>query len=107
MKLRRLSLASFRNLQNAELVPGSRFNIIHGKNAQGKTNILESIYLLGTMKSFRLSRNSELMTWGSAFGSVKGVVEREGVTREIVLTLEKAGKKVRLDHKPVTKLTDF
>ncbi len=107
MKLRGLSLASFRNLQHAEFVPGSRFNIIHGKNAQGKTNILESIYLLGTMKSFRLARNCELMTWGSALGSVNGVVERGGVTREIALTLEKAGKKVRLDHKPVAKLADF
>ncbi len=107
MKLRRLSLASFRNLQSAEFIPGSRFNIIHGKNAQGKTNILESIYLLGTMKSFRLAKNSELMTWGSALGSVKGIVEHNGVSREIALTLEKAGKKVRLDQKPVAKITDF
>jgi DNA replication and repair protein RecF len=107
MKLRKLSLSLFRNLENIELFPGPRFNIIHGKNAQGKTNILESIYLLGTMKSFRMAKNCEMMTWGSSCGTVKGVVERDGVTREIVLAVEKTGKKVRLDQKPVAKLVDF
>jgi DNA replication and repair protein RecF len=107
MKLKKLSLAFFRNLQNAELIPGSRFNILHGGNAQGKTNLLESIYLLGTMKSFRMARNSELVMWGSSCGLIEGIVERDGVAREIALTVEKAGKKVRLDHKPVAKLADF
>jgi DNA replication and repair protein RecF len=107
MKLKKLVLSYFRNLENTELLPGSRFNVLHGKNAQGKTNILESIYLLGTMKSFRLAKNSELMMWGSPCGSVQGVVERDGVVREIALLVEKTGKKVRLDHKPVAKLADF
>lgn len=107
MKLKKLSLAFFRNLQNVELLPGSRFNIFHGRNAQGKTNLLESIYLLGTMKSFRMARNSEMVMWGSSYGLIEGVVEREGVAREIALTVEKMGKKVRLDHKPVAKLADF
>jgi DNA replication and repair protein RecF len=107
MKLRKLSLAFFRNLQNADLLPGPRFNILHGRNAQGKTNLLESIYLLGTMKSFRMAKNSEMVMWGSSCGLIEGVVERNGVSREIALTVEKTGKKVRLDHKPVAKLADF
>ena len=48
-----------------------------------------------------------MMTWGSSCGTVKGVVERDGVTREIVLAVEKTGKKVRLDQKPIAKLVDF
>ena len=107
MKLQKLSLSSFRNLENAELLPCSRFNILYGKNAQGKTNLLESIYLLGTMKSFRMAKNNEMVKWGSPCGSVKGVVERNGVAREITLVVEKTGKKVRLDQKPVAKLADF
>ena len=107
MKLRNLALSSFRNLDNLELIPGPRFNIIFGGNAQGKTNLLESIYLLGTMKSFRTAKNSEMMKWGYGFSSVTGVVERDGITREISLLLEKSGKKVRVDHKHVAKLTDF
>jgi DNA replication and repair protein RecF len=107
MKLKKLSLAFFRNLEKVELAPGVRFNILHGNNAQGKTNLLESIYLLGTMKSFRLARNSELVMWGSPWSSVKGEVERDGVAREIALVVEKTGKKVRVDNKPVAKLADF
>ncbi len=107
MKLRKLSLASFRNLQHVEIFPGSRFNIIHGRNAQGKTNLLESIYLLGTMKSFRFAKNAEMVTWGSSWGHVQGVVERDGITREISLVVDKSTKKVRLDSKPVAKLADF
>ena len=68
MKLKKLSLSFFRNLENAELFPGSRFNILYGKNAQGKTNLLESIYLLGTMKSFRMAKNNEMVIWGSPCG---------------------------------------
>ncbi|HTP67106.1 MAG TPA: DNA replication/repair protein RecF [Geobacteraceae bacterium] len=107
MRLRKLSLAGFRNLRHVELLPGSRFNIIHGKNAQGKTNLLESIYLLGTMKSFRMAKNGEMVMWGEPSGSIGGIVERDGVTREILLLVDKSGKKVRLDSKPVVKLADF
>ena len=53
MKLIKLKLASFRNLQNMELAPGKKFNVFYGNNGQGKTNLLESIYLLATMKSFK------------------------------------------------------
>ena len=107
MKLRKLYLSEFRNLEDMELLPGPRFNIIYGRNAQGKTNLLESIYLLGTMKSFRMAKNVEMLKWGSSCGSVKGVIERDGITRDISLLVEKTGKKVRLDNKHVAKLTDF
>lgn len=107
MKLRKLSLIRFRNLKQAELIPGDRFNIFHGRNAQGKTNLLESIYLLGTMKSFRMARSGELVSWGADGGAVQGWVERDGVTREISLALDRLGKRVRVDQKHVTRLADF
>ena len=66
MRLQKLSLASFRNIRKAEFDPGARFNILYGKNGQGKTNLLEAIYLLATLKSFRLAKNGELMTWAKA-----------------------------------------
>jgi len=57
---------------------GDRFNIFYGNNGQGKTNLLESIYLLGTMKSFRLARNGELIRWGVDHGLLKGGWKRTG-----------------------------
>jgi DNA replication and repair protein RecF len=91
----------------SELSLGPRFNIFYGKNAQGKTNLLESIYLLATMKSFKMARNSELISWNSEFSLIKGWVEKDGVAREISLLLEKQGKKAKLDQKMVTRVTDF
>lgn len=107
MKLNRLSITAFRNLQQVEFNPGARFNILHGNNAQGKTNLLESIYLLGTMKSFRHARNRDLIAWQAPHGIIRGWVERDGVTREIALLLERDGKKARVDQKLVTRLADF
>jgi DNA replication and repair protein RecF len=100
-------MASFRNLEEAVLAPGDRFNIIHGRNAQGKTNLLESIYLLGTMKSFRHARNAELISWGGTSAVVNGTVEKDGVLREIALVIERQGKRVRVDRKAVERLADF
>jgi DNA replication and repair protein RecF len=94
-------------MKEAELAPGNRFNIIHGSNAQGKTNLLESIYLLGTMKSFRHARNAELVTWGCTTGVIHGEVEKEGVTRHIALLIDREGKRVRVDRKAVVRLSDF
>jgi DNA replication and repair protein RecF len=107
MRLQKLSLASFRNLRKAELEPGARFNILYGNNGQGKTNLLEAIYLLGTLKSFRLAKNGELMAWGTDLALVRGVVEQEGVSREIALVVEREGKRVRLDQKAIARPADF
>ena len=107
MKLKKLFVNSFRNLEQTELSFSDRFNIFFGDNAQGKTNLLESIYLLGTMKSFRLAKNTELIRHDAPFGVLRAWVEKDGVTREISLLLEKQGKKVRVDQKSVVKLADF
>ena len=107
MILKKLYTNSFRNLDQTDLSFGDRFNIFFGNNAQGKTNLLESIYLLGTMKSFRLAKNGELIQWGAPHGLLKGWVEKDGVTSEISLLLEKEGKKARVDRKSVVKLSDF
>ena len=107
MKLNKLKLVSFRNLKNVELEPGQKFNVFHGNNGQGKTNLLESIYLLATMKSFKQAKNAELIAFGADFALVKGVVERDRVQREISLLLEKQGKKAKIDSKLATRLSDF
>lgn len=107
MKLNKIYLLSFRNLEKVELLPGDRFNIFFGNNAQGKTNLLESIFLLGTTKSFKTTKNGEMLRWGSDQSLIKGWVEKGGVCREIALFIDKQGKKVRLDQKSVTRLDEF
>ncbi|HOP39813.1 MAG TPA: DNA replication/repair protein RecF [Geobacteraceae bacterium] len=107
MKLHRIQIHSFRNIVYAELIPCERFNIIVGNNAQGKTNILESVFLLGTMKSFRMVKNADLITYGSPYAIIKGWGQRDGVVREIALSISNSGKKAFVDQKPVVRPTDF
>lgn len=107
MKLQELHIHAFRNIDHAELAAGERFNIFHGRNAQGKTNLLEAIFLLGTMKSFRTARNRDLIQWGAPFSLLKGRIDKGGVAREIALVLSGEGKRARVDQKPLTKLSDF
>lgn len=107
MKLETIQIRSFRNITEAELSFGDRFNIIVGKNAQGKTNLLESIFLLGTMKSFRMGRNGDLISYGAACSHIRGRGFRDSVRREIALSIMESGKKAFIDGKPVVRLSDF
>ena len=107
MIVKRLVFSSFRNLRKTDFTPGERFNVFHGNNGQGKTNILEAIYLLGTMKSFRHAKNRDLIRWQEPFSLLKGIIEKEGVQREITLLIEQEGKKARVDRKSLERLSDF
>ncbi len=107
MKLNKIFIFSFRNIDEIELSPNEQFNILTGNNAQGKTNILESIYLLGTMKSFRVTRNSELIQHGSKHSILKGSVNRDDIARDITVLIEPSGKKAKVDNKTVSRLSDF
>ena len=107
MIVRKLVFFSFRNLTRTDILPGERFNVFHGANGQGKTNLLEAIYLLGTMKSFRHAKNRDLIRWNDQFSLLKAVVEKDGVSREVTLLIEKEGKKARVDRKALERLSDF
>lgn len=75
MRLKRLQARNFRNVERVDLPCGPRLNIFVGDNGQGKTNVLESIYVLGQLRSFRGVGRSELTRWGTDIVSLKGVLE--------------------------------
>jgi DNA replication and repair protein RecF len=64
-RLRVLRAHGFRNLQSLVFEPGSHFNVIHGDNGAGKSNLLEAIYYLGALKSFRGARTDDLIALDS------------------------------------------
>ena len=107
MHLRRLVLNKFRNLKHVEFLPGPGFNILWGENAQGKTNILEAIYLLGHLKSFRGARNDDLIRRDMPFGRLSAQVERGNTSHTIGLTLQQQGKSVQVDGKAINSSSDF
>ncbi|MBR5498393.1 MAG: AAA family ATPase, partial [Clostridia bacterium] len=67
MNVTRLHVSNFRNIGNIELYPDKGINIIFGENAQGKTNLLESIWLFSGFRSFRGSKDNELIRFGEDF----------------------------------------
>jgi DNA replication and repair protein RecF len=107
MYLRRLVLHNFRNLEHVEVVPDRRFNVLWGANAQGKTNILEGIYLLGHLKSFRGAPGSEMIRRQMPAGRLFGEVWRGGVSITIELTFQGNQKSARVNGKPISKSSDF
>jgi len=64
--IRAITSEGFRNLGAISLVPNPRFNVLHGENGQGKTNLLEAIYVLATLRSFRTNRLEELVCFDRA-----------------------------------------
>jgi DNA replication and repair protein RecF len=85
MRLTTLQARNFRNFERLELVCGPRLNILVGDNGQGKTNILESIYVLGQLRSFRGVSRAELTRWGADVVHLQGTVERPGRGAELTL----------------------
>lgn len=93
MKARRIELTQYRNYARLELTIGSNFVVFTGDNAQGKTNLLESIFLNCTGRSHRTHRDEELIREGEecARAAVE-VVRREGVSR-VETQLSRRGRK--------------
>jgi DNA replication and repair protein RecF len=107
MYLHRLALCHFRNVRHAQIVPDPGLNVLWGDNAQGKTNVLEGIYLLGNLKSFRGARNEQLIRNNAEQCSLAGDVVYKEVRRKIELTIGPKGKTIRVNDKEVRTAGNF
>lgn len=76
MLIKSIKIKNFRNYEEEEVVFHPKLNIITGKNAQGKTNLIEAINLLSLAKSFRTKKENEMIMKGKDFYSVKGEFEK-------------------------------
>lgn len=107
MKIINLRLKNYRNCQDLELDLNSKKVLIIGKNAQGKTNILESIYFLSTLKSPRTSNNLELINFGGECFEINADVEKTGVQIELDFYYDKDKKREIKANKLKTKTKEF
>ncbi len=107
MRFGSLHVRDFRNLRDQRFEPSPRFNVIAGANGQGKTNLLEAIYLLGTLRSFRGQRNAELIGHGLEDALIEGAFSRGDVRREASLRIGKRNKQVRINGKSLKRVADF
>lgn len=94
--VRRLSVRNVRNLRRVLLEPGPRLNVVAGDNGQGKTNLVEALYLGATTKSFRTPRLREVLTDGETEGSIRLVVDGAPDYEQSV-GLRAGGRVLRID----------
>jgi DNA replication and repair protein RecF len=106
MHLVHLRLRDFRNYArlDADFAPG--FHLLLGDNAQGKTNVLEAIYLLATLRSFRGVGGAQMVRHGQkGYFAGAGVMAQAG--HEIKMYWSPVERKLTLDNQPVRKLSDY
>ncbi len=88
MRVTQLSLQDYRNIRQAEFAPGPELTVICGKNGQGKTNLLEAVWLLTGGKSFRGAKDPELIAREKPFAVLEGITETgDGQQSRIHLTI--------------------
>lgn len=96
-----LSVRDFRNLAALELEPSPAVNVIHGDNAQGKTNLIEALFLLTGQRSFRQNRESEFIRFGEKRAVIEADFSAGGREQQVSLTLEGGKKTALLNELPV------
>ncbi|MGO8670799.1 MAG: DNA replication/repair protein RecF [Capsulimonadaceae bacterium] len=104
----KLQLADFRNYGSLAIEPGRGLNVVVGRNAQGKSNLLEAVYILATSKSARAGKDTELIRFGCPQARIRAEVLREknsDIELEIVLS-DTEKKSARLNGIRHTKLAE-
>jgi DNA replication and repair protein RecF len=99
VRIHALEARQFRNLAEVLIEPHPRFNVLWGDNGQGKTNVLEAIYLLGTLRSFRAARTEEMVRFGAERATARARVEKLGTQRLLEVQLSPGHKNARVDGK--------
>lgn len=108
MYLKTLHLHQFRNYQDQPVEFIAPKTILVGDNAQGKSNLLEAVALLATLRSHRANRDRELVKEGEAIAQVSALLERDLGTAELALTLRSNGRRtVTLNSETLRRQADF
>ena len=106
MKIHHLKLLNFRNYENTEFSFSEKYNIIYGNNGEGKTNLVESIYVLALTKSFRGSVDKVLIMNNKDVCRVEGSV-RDKYENKYKIIIKDSGKKVKINNTKIDKLSDY
>lgn len=108
MYLKTLNLRQFRNYQDQKVEFTAAKTILVGNNAQGKSNLLEAVELLATLRSHRMTRDRDLVQEGSAIAQINATLERETGVTDLTLTLRRNGRRsVALNGESIRRQMDF
>lgn len=107
MKLLNIKLRNFRNYEETELLFSPHINVLLGENAQGKTNLLEAIYVLALTRSHRTANDKELINWQSSNAQIAAQIEKQNGVLPLELDLGSRGKKAKVNHLEQAKLSSY
>ena len=108
MKINQLELSEFRNYETLSVTFDEAVNILYGDNAQGKTNVLEAIYLCGTTKSHKGSKDKEMIRLSSEESHIRMQIEKAGIPHRIDMHLRKnKAKGVAIDGVPIKRSSEL
>ncbi len=108
MVIKSLKLKNYRNYSLLDMDFDSKTNILYGDNAQGKTNILEALYLSGTTKSHRGTKDRDLIQFGQDESHLETIVEKKGMEFQIDMHLKKNSPKgIAINKIPIRRASEL
>src|SRR4051794_22544055 len=107
MFIKQLQLRNYRNYEQLEIQFENKVNVILGENAHGKTNMMESIYVLAMAKSHRTSNDKDLIRWDQEYAKIEGRVQKSNGSLPMELIISKKGKKAKYNHLEQKKLSQY
>ncbi|RFU62514.1 DNA replication/repair protein RecF [Peribacillus glennii] len=107
MHIEHLKLKNYRNYEDLEISFENKVNVILGENAQGKTNVMESIFVLAMAKSHRTSNDKDLIRWDEEYAKIEGRIRKRLTSIPLELVISKKGKKAKSNHIEQQKLSQY
>lgn len=108
MKITSLELKNFRNYDYLKINFNENVNLILGNNAQGKTNLIEAIYITSMGKSFRTNKDSDMILFGNDFAKVNIHAEKSYIDTDIDITIKNDSKKsIKKDGNQIKKISEL
>ena len=107
MYLKRINLKNYRNYSSLKISFNKGINIIYGNNAQGKTNLLESIYVLALTNTFRNISDTDLIMKDRNFFNIKGILKNSKLDTTLSISYDNIKKRMLLDNSEITKVSSY
>ena len=107
MWLKNLSIKQFRNYRDTEIEFNPKLNVFVGRNAQGKTNLLESIYFLALTRSHRTKTDKNLIQFEEEQLQVSGILQKKAATIPLEIDLTQKGRITKVNHLKQVRLSDY
>ncbi len=107
MHIEQLNLRNYRNYHHLDISFDNKINVIIGENAQGKTNLMEAIYLLAFTKSHRTPRDKELIMWDKEYAKIDGRITKRKQNFPLEIIIATKRKKAKLNHIEQKRISNY